>query len=340
MAFFRLSVLWLAILLSFGSPTTIIPRSETQVIVSTTDEFQRAVGDNVTISFANDIDLSKTIQIDAVTGLIIEGNNFELNGQNKLSLMYIGGTSYIKIKNLIMIHGNTTLSTGGGAFYAEDGIILLYKCQIIKCSAWGSYPFGGGIMSDFASIYLYHSLVHKCQSDIGGGLSTLFGSYYIYNSTIINNDGGFGGGLCLFLGGDDSELIIKNSYFSNNNAQAIGGSLYISSIQNTYIYNTIFINNTSYEDGGAIIMTDSNVKIHQCLFISNLAYQSGGAINAVSSDVLIEDSDSNSDSQLLMNQKKKKKKMIRVRMKMKLMMELMKLMMMIMMVLLLELFHR
>ncbi len=89
-----------------------------------------------------------------------------------------------------------------------------------------------------------------------------------------------GGGLML----DNSDIIVENCLFSNNEATAedngMGGAIYgINTTSETQILNCKFVNNHSYGEGGAIKLTgDNGVYIDRCTFIDNTVLYGGGAI--------------------------------------------------------------
>jgi predicted outer membrane repeat protein len=89
-----------------------------------------------------------------------------------------------------------------------------------------------------------------------------------------------GGALML----DNADAEITNSVFYENEAYAnelgMGGAIYgLNTTYNTVINNCLFINNTSYGEGGAIKFTgDNGAKIHNSSFINNNVLYGGGAI--------------------------------------------------------------
>ena len=73
------------------------------------------------------------------------------------------------------------------------------------------------------------------------------------------------------------ELTIDNSYFYNNGANDVGGSVYIIHGGNLSVTSTYFINSTAMDNGGAIFANSGNLNISNSHFADNSAGSLGGA---------------------------------------------------------------
>ena len=60
------------------------PVSRRMVTVTTQEELQAAIADDTTIEVAADIYLSSEIDIDGITGLVINGNGYKIDGQGSV----------------------------------------------------------------------------------------------------------------------------------------------------------------------------------------------------------------------------------------------------------------
>ena len=72
--------------------------------VSSEQELNSSLADNVTISIEADIYLTFTVEINTIAGLVIEGNGFKIDGQQNISCMKIANSS-IALNNLTIING-------------------------------------------------------------------------------------------------------------------------------------------------------------------------------------------------------------------------------------------
>lgn len=262
------------------------------VVVTTEIELQAAIKDNAIISIANDISLLKPIIIKNVVDVRILGNNFEVNGRHKFQCFYLSGSSsLLEVHDLVTRHcneaqaGGSVQSTGGGAYYVQDGSLILRRCSMIDCIATGSMPFGGAIMVDFGHVRIYHSLIQDCTSSIGGGIASLFGHVKLYSSNVTNNVADYGGGISMFVAG---YLTVNNSMVVDNYAFVYGGGVYGTTGAKLIINHTTFQNNSAELNGGGMSFQNSYAALTNCLFMNNIAFQSGGAIDTEDSQVLLQ----------------------------------------------------
>ena len=81
-------------------------------------------------------------------------------------------------------------------------------------------------------------------------------------------------------------VTIVQSNFTNNEVALYGHTYYSSRMQSLHIQESMFSNNTSEFEGGAVIMivhfagyhNHASISVNQSIFINNTSNQSGGAI--------------------------------------------------------------
>ena len=124
-------------------------------------------------------------------------------------------------------------------------------------------------------------LLSKCYAIKGGAIRTNFTTIIMSDSSVIANRG-----LAIFFLSSDI-FEIRNSTFFNNSSPEDGGALICLTSCVVKIVNAIFNKNTAVHSGGAIdIERRSKLTAHNCSFTDNSAYQ-GGAVNLISSDFYI-----------------------------------------------------
>ena len=91
------------------------PVSRRMVTVTNQAEFVAAIADDTTIELAADIYLSSQIDIDGITGLVINGNGFKIDAgassSNRRRCMYIDGGSQVTM-NQLTVTGGYVVSEG------------------------------------------------------------------------------------------------------------------------------------------------------------------------------------------------------------------------------------
>ena len=78
--------------------------------VATEDELKSNIVDDVTILIGANINLTSAVNVNGVTGLVIEGNKFEIDGQKKDRCFYIISGSNVIFKNITMTNGYTVMN--------------------------------------------------------------------------------------------------------------------------------------------------------------------------------------------------------------------------------------
>ena len=100
---------------------------QTVVEVANQTEFINAIGNNVAISLTGDINLTDYrliddsytgIVIENVTGLVVDGNGFSIDGGSRMRCLYIGIGTEVEIKNLTIKNGwNTNAAVSSSVPY-------------------------------------------------------------------------------------------------------------------------------------------------------------------------------------------------------------------------------
>ncbi len=204
-----------------------------------------------------------------------------------------GGGVYIfeaspTIRNCV-ITGNLAKSKGGGIFIDAGSLTL--ESSVVSSNT--SVSVGGGIYmrNSFASVldcsFENNSGLH------GGGLYIKDGTADILLTavTLSSNSAGNGAGLY----NKNSSITMQDSTFSMNHATK-GGGWFSYSYGDGTVSNTVFIENTATESGGAAnIRSNSTVSFSQCTFDTNIADSDcngvggSGAIDIAGSTVTLTD---------------------------------------------------
>lgn len=187
-----------------------------------------------------------------------------------------GGAIYVASNSTVAISNNSEFTSNsadnGGAIYAEGVSIVMNIADSYfglpgqdttgnsVTSAAGHY--GGAIVLQygFQSLNIYNSYFYYNKAPLGSG-----GALYIYDSTVI----------------DDAYVIIENSTFQGNSANADGGAIIIlnGNSPKITISNTNFIGNSSDHFGGAIACSAGELKVNDCIFNGNKSTaQVGGGL--------------------------------------------------------------
>ena len=232
---------------------------------------------------------------DLKTGIVIEKNNFTINGNNHIlngnaqsRIFNITGKN-ITINNLVFINANT--SESGGAIYTTGhitlnnvtfiansaqnfgGAIAGYEKSIVNCFNSGfidNYAMGG------SAIYSYKGKANVRSSYASSKTPAKYGQIMardcaleLDNLTFANIFASY----CPAVYMVSSNASITNSRFVNLAANISAGAIAIKSAKNIYICNCEFINTTSSKNAGSINADIygvsgnlGNVTIVDCLF--------------------------------------------------------------------------
>ncbi|MBV6627502.1 MAG: DUF4114 domain-containing protein [Rivularia sp. (in: Bacteria)] len=178
-------------------------------------------------------------QLEINKDLIIDGadaENLTISGNKSSRVFFVDRAKDLTLKNLTVADAR-----------AVSG-------KIRKNNATESG--GGGVYVDFfGSLTLENTEFKDNVADMGGGIYVQYGGQAtILNSSFDNNDGtpannGFSGG-AISSAGQTKGMTVKNSRFSNNKGSQ-GGAIY-SLLSPLTVENSIFVDNVSTREGGAI----------------------------------------------------------------------------------------
>ncbi len=174
---------------------------------------------------------------------------------------YKGGALYVS--GMVQIekckfYDNKAEDSGGGFYSYLPPIVK--NSEFVNNSAYsgGGFSSYSGMSKVYSSIFKNNRCMYGTDSR-GGGIHSEYGSVYIDKSEFIKNSAYKGGGVYAF---SDSE--IANSKFMENDAVFYGGGVHI--YQNISIYNSIFLDNSS-NFGGAVYC--GNISLINSLFYNN-----------------------------------------------------------------------
>ena len=227
-------------------------------------------------------------------GIAIETDNYQLRFSNLILMgnfgAYSGGAIYIGTFNnnvyflQTMISSNKAgLSHGGGAYIGTSNIQLNFESVHFLANIAMSQGQNGGAIFSSQSNRLYFSdctFANNVAHGSGGAicLSTSHTAFVAKDSNFTNNiaEDGNGGGVAV-AGADNFLVSIFRCLFQNNTADALGGALYLSNVNESELHSLEFMGNTaslggaSYHDvGDRLTLTDSQ-------FIHNTGLSGGGA---------------------------------------------------------------
>ena len=155
---------------------------------------------------------------------------------------FLNGGGTISSCVVVNCHGD-----GGGGIGVRGSTATIKSCSIVSNSA--EHTGGGVIVGSASRASVIDCTIAYNTAVLGGGLENN-SETYVENCTIVSNvaDGAmtYGGGVGNSLG----TLVIVNSTISGNSSANVGGGLYDG--DNTYLLNTIVINNSATSSGADI----------------------------------------------------------------------------------------
>ncbi|GAB5417526.1 MAG: hypothetical protein Crog4KO_07980 [Crocinitomicaceae bacterium] len=169
----------------------------------------------------------------------------------------------------VVFNGNT--ANNGGAMYNLSGTTTMYSCDINSNSCDEN---GGGLYWRWDSL-----IMDSCTMTNNSTNNNPGGAIYAWNNTNISmsnclvdsNSAITGAG----IHSNGAELEINKSIFRGNTANG-GGAIYISgSSYNCNVYNSVFEQNSTVGDGGAISKNGTNANSKLGLFHSTFVSNSG-----------------------------------------------------------------
>ena len=207
---------------------------------------------------------------------------------------YITEAGNLRIENIQLENGYGLARNdfgGGGAIYNDGGILFVNNGKFIA-----NQGFRGG------AIYSSGSLVIENNSEFSGNYTPNHGGaiyiagsggipIYISDTSFFENrtlgpDAGSGGAIYIHNTGGDL-LVIDDTTFEKNHATTHGGAMYNHSSQTTiHLNDSIVMDNSSDQNGGALYFEDGEMHINHSTLAYNRAWkeenpspkQYGGAV--------------------------------------------------------------
>lgn len=242
--------------------------------------FAPSVQGRITLS-SDDLTFNRNVTIDGPSEKILEiseqGQHRIIIASNKTVTLqnlvfagsHIDASSFITNQgdltlNTCFIHGNSTVSNGGG-ISNEGGTLTLQNTIISQNTASGN---GGGVYTQSGVVNINRSTIdNNTAITSGGGIYSLQGSVFVNHSSIEKNQaqGGSGGGIDAFHG----LLIFTASTVKNNLSTAYGGGIAIVGSQATISTALISQNKATNGGGGLAVIKDTENSIPSQLTVMN-----------------------------------------------------------------------
>ena len=223
-------------------------------------------------------------------------SNYDSDNEYKYS---DGGSIYASITNLTVNNTNFTNHEGtvnGAGIYLYGSNLTVDNSKFENISS----TYGGAIYgNDFSSMSINNSKFRNTSVGTTGGSILSYGPLNVNNSEFRDNCAEYSGAIhshgettidnSIFnnctarsnggaVSALDAQLTINHTNFTNNNETGVGAAIYTE--VNTYIDNSLFINNTATRDGGAIEALKGSLTVNNSKFINNNGSDLGGAIYA------------------------------------------------------------
>ena len=257
--------------------------------------------------------LGKAITVQSTNGSP-QGTYIDGNVSSGVVVTFATGETNLSILDGLTIRNG--LNQDGGGVYVFESSPTIRNCVITGNTA---KRYGGGLFIDAGSVTMESTVVRGNESSsAGGGVYMRTSSATVIDSSFENNQGSSGGGLYIKDGtaeisltavsitgnaganggalyNKNSSITVLDSTFSSNEATK-GGAWFSYLNGDATITNTVFLENTATDSGGAAnIRSNSTVDFINCTFDTNIADSDcdgiggSGAIDIASSTVTLED---------------------------------------------------
>ena len=213
------------------------------------------------------------------TELLISGCQVEFNYAAK-----VGGGLFIGNPNDNFLLSNSsfgynTAESGGSAIFTYSDYAVISDCFF----EYNSGQWAKGVFSLRSVSYIS---INRCVFTRNTGDSALDGEDCFYlriNSSVFTENWSPFGGSLLLSSSDDT--IIENTKFVSSLSYSFGGALALKFCNIVTLFGCSFISNIAFYDGDAISAFDvTDLRVHSSLFYCNVA-SSGGALVALMSTV-------------------------------------------------------
>mgnify|MGYP006291099419 CR=1 FL=1 len=194
-----------------------------------------------------------------------------------------GGAIYLSRSDIRLVN-NTFIHNRA----VDGGAIHMFECNPVFMNNVISdnhcTQHGGGIAGTGASnpSFSGDAIIHNNAGSHGGGIMLWGPGEASFDSIkVIRNSAEWGGG----LGFAEFEAQLLNSVISSNRAASLGGGMAADGSDLT-IMNTLFENDSSFAQSGAIHTWQGKLHIHDCTFNGNFS-ETGGAVHTAFSTLEI-----------------------------------------------------
>ena len=241
----------------------VIPITSTRTLTSTTTI--DGTGQSITLDGGGTTRLFNTTYQFASFTLTFRGltlrNGFAADFGGAIRLAYQDFVTTLVIENVTFSNNVCSQAgndVGGGALYAQGGIVTIRNTSFL-----GNRGGNGGAIGNLQARF------------------TIEDSLFQGNTTNAHAGDGGNGGAIYIDGSGNGQLVIRRSTFRANTASWIGGAIH------TYMYagasgmtieDSLFENNTTEQNGGAIYHQNGSLTIARSTFSGNQTSGQGGAL--------------------------------------------------------------
>ena len=190
--------------------------------------------------------------------LIIDGQGYEIDADNKAGIFRISPDVTVVLKNITFANGYKQFENGGAV--SSEGNITVEECTFIN-----NYAFRGGALfaSSSGALNIDNSTFEKNEAIQGGAILTE-GDLTVTRSYFEKNQANFGGsGIRVFGNSTVTECVFEN------NTVGYDGTIFAD--KNLTVSGSVFKNNTAAGNGSAICLTSDSISITGSLFQNNTA---------------------------------------------------------------------
>lgn len=193
----------------------------------------------------------------------------------------IGDRKRVLITDCIFENNSTDRDNGGAINVYGDSTIAIVKGTMIKGNIAGNY--GGGLALGVEANMTFEDCIFEANNARFGGaihVQNETKSLTLKNTTFSSNIADrIGGGI--FIAGAEA-ITIEDSRFEDNQAGTSAGGIFMGEGQMVTsrfnLTNTIFNSNETTGEGGALIIRNANSNITSCLFVDNVGNDAGAIL--------------------------------------------------------------
>jgi parallel beta-helix repeat protein len=210
------------------------------VTVYTQSGINTVIGSDSTINIALDVTLTSSIDINSLTGVVINGHGHTLDGASTTNIFSISNGAEVSINSLVITRGDGRQSNGFGGCAS----IHLSTAEFSDCTFSHCVAYGGG------AVYMSSSTASFINCIITSSTSVYFE----------------GGGLTA----ENSFSTFVNCDFTFNTALS-GGGVFLFGTTATFTGCTIASNTVSFDGGGVSVSNSGTISFSGCTITGNKA---------------------------------------------------------------------